>query len=114
MTDTTTVNSNLTLERTYSMCENVSCDHSVFKLNVEISKGRVHLSTGHKAPEGDYMYSYTFSLTSALDGVGVQGHSPAALPPGNTQYPLGGPQARSRRMRKISPQPGLDPRTVHL
>ena len=26
------------------------------------------------------MYSSTFSLTSALDGVGVQRHAPAALP----------------------------------
>ena len=41
------------------------------------------------------MYSYTLSLTSALDGVGDQQHGPAALHPGNTWYPLhrrlGGP-----------------------
>jgi hypothetical protein len=40
----------------------------------------------------------------------------AALPPGKTRYPLyrrlGGPQHRSERLRKISPSPGLDPRTV--
>jgi len=28
-------------------------------------------------------YSSILSLTSALDGVGVQRHAPAALPPGN-------------------------------
>jgi hypothetical protein len=28
------------------------------------------------------MYSYTISLTSALDGVGGKRHAPAALPPG--------------------------------
>jgi hypothetical protein len=28
------------------------------------------------------MYSSTFSLTSLLDGVGGQGHAPAALSPG--------------------------------
>jgi len=28
------------------------------------------------------MYSYTLSLTSAVDGVGGQRHTPAALPPG--------------------------------
>jgi len=41
------------------------------------------------------------------------GHS---LPPGKTQYPLyrrlGGPQGRSGQVRKISPPPGFDPRSV--
>jgi hypothetical protein len=62
------------------------------------------------------MYSSTLSLTSALDGVGSQRHAPASLPPGKTRYPLyrrlGGPQGRSGRVRKISPTPGFDPRTV--
>jgi len=48
--------------------------------------------------------------------VGGQGHAPAALPPGKTRYPLhrrlGGPQDRCGRVRKISPTPGFDPRTV--
>ena len=57
------------------------------------------------------------SLTSALDGVGGQHHTPAALPPGGKpRYPLyrrlGGPQGLSGRVRKISPPPGYDPRTV--
>jgi len=49
-------------------------------------------------------------------GVGV---SPKPLPPlplGKTRYPLyrmlGGPHGRSGQMRKISPPPGFDPRTV--
>ena len=49
-------------------------------------------------------------------GVGGQHHDPAALPPGKIRYPLyrrlGGPQGRSGRVRKISPPPGFDPRTV--
>ena len=49
-------------------------------------------------------------------GVGGQYHAPAALPPGKTRYALyrrlGGPQGRSGRVRKISPPPGFDPRTV--
>jgi hypothetical protein len=49
-------------------------------------------------------------------GVGGQHYAPAALPPGKTCYPLyrrlGGPQSRSGWVRKISPPPGLDPRTV--
>jgi hypothetical protein len=35
-----------------------------------------------------YRYSFTRSLTSALDGVGGQRHARAALPPGNTRYPV--------------------------
>ena len=48
--------------------------------------------------------------------VGGQRHAPAALPPGNTRYPLyrrlGGPQGRSGLVRKKSPPPGFYPRTV--
>ena len=49
-------------------------------------------------------------------GVGGQRHAPAALPPGKTRYPwytrLDGPQGRSGWLRKISPPPEFDPRTV--
>jgi hypothetical protein len=48
--------------------------------------------------------------------VGGQRHAPAALPPGKPRYllyrSLDGPQGRSRQVRKNSPPPGLDPRTV--
>ena len=48
--------------------------------------------------------------------MGGQRHASAALPPGKSRYPfyrrLGGPQGRSGRLRKISPPPGFDPRTV--
>ena len=51
-------------------------------------------------------------------GVGGQRHTPAALPPGKTRYPLyrrlGEPQGRSGQVRKISPPPGFDARTAHL
>ena len=43
-------------------------------------------------------------------------HPGRSLPPGKTRYPLymrlGGPQGRSGQVRKISPPPGFDPRTV--
>ena len=62
------------------------------------------------------MYSSTLSLTSALDGVGDRRHASVALTPGKTRYPLhmrlGRPQDRSGPVRKISPPPGFDPRTV--
>jgi hypothetical protein len=45
-----------------------------------------------------------------------QRHAPATLPQEKTRYPLyrrlGGPHGRSGRVRKISPPPGFDPRTV--
>ena len=48
--------------------------------------------------------------------VGGQLHALAALPPVKTRYPLyrrlGSPQGQSGRVRKISPPPGFDPRTV--
>jgi len=79
-------------------------------------KGKVHPRTGHEGPEGEERYSSNLSLTSALDGVGGQRHAPAALPPGKTRYPLYrrlvGPPGWSGRMRKISPPPRFDPRTV--
>ena len=49
-------------------------------------------------------------------GVGGQRHALVALPPGKTRYPLyrrlGGHQSRSGRVRKISPPPVYDLRTV--
>jgi hypothetical protein len=49
-------------------------------------------------------------------GVDGQRHAPAAWLPVKTLYPLYrrlvGPQGRSGLVRKISPPPGFDPRTV--
>ena len=44
-------------------------------------KGKVYSRTGHEGPEGEYRYSSTPSLTSALDGVDGKRHTPTALPP---------------------------------
>jgi hypothetical protein len=48
--------------------------------------------------------------------MGGQRQAPAALPPGKTRYPLTegwvGPEAGPDWVRKISPTPGFDPRTV--
>ena len=50
-------------------------------------------------------------------GVGDQHNTQDALPPGMNRYSLfrrlGGPQGWSGRVRKISPPPVFDPRTVH-
>jgi len=47
-------------------------------------KGKIHPTTSHGGPEGEYKYSSTLSLNLALDGVGVQRHGPAALNLGKT------------------------------
>ena len=51
-------------------------------------------------------------------GVGGQRHAQAALPPGKTRYSLyrrlGGTQDRSVRVRRISPPPVFELRTVQL
>jgi len=80
------------------------------------SKGKGDPRTGHEGPEGEYKYSSTLSLTTALDGDGwLTSHSDRFIP-GKTRYPLcrrlGGPQGRSGRLRKISHPPGFDSRTV--
>jgi hypothetical protein len=56
-------------------------------------------------------------MTTALQGgEGSVSRSGRSLPPGKNRYPLyrrlGGPQGRSGQVRKISPPPGFDPRTV--
>ena len=79
-------------------------------------KGKVRPITGNKGPEVEYKYSFTPSLTSALDGVVGQRHALAAILSGKTRYPLyrrlDGLQGGSGRERKISPPPELDPQTV--
>ena len=56
-------------------------------------------------------------MTTALEGGEGSASRPGrSLPPGKTRYPLYrrlcGPQGRSGQVRKISPPPGFDPRTV--
>jgi hypothetical protein len=49
--------------------------------------------------------------------MGRQRHDPAGIPPKKTRRQLnrrlGGPHGLSGRIRKISPPPGFDTRTVH-
>ena len=86
------------------------------KINLKV-KDKVHPRTGHEEPDGECRYSSTLSLTSALVwGLGVQHHAPTAFLPEMTRHPLYmrvvRPQGRSGQVRKISPPPGFDPRTV--
>jgi hypothetical protein len=88
-----------------------------FRLCTSSGKSTVHHITGHEGPEGEQRYSSTLSLTSVLDWEWEVNATPRPLYPGTeTWYPLyrrpGGPQGRSRRMRKISPLQRFDPRTA--
>ena len=73
-------------------------------------KGKGHPEEATEA-RGGVDYSYTLPSTSALEGVGIQRHAPAALPPGETRYTLyrrlDGLQGRSGRVRKILPPTGI-------
>jgi hypothetical protein len=51
-------------------------------------KGKFYPRAGHEGPEGEYKYSYTLSLTSALQGVAGQGRASTALPPGKHPVPF--------------------------
>jgi hypothetical protein len=92
------------LELRYNVVTNVT-------VNVKVT-----LEQATKAQRGEYRYSSTLSITSALGGVGSQRQAPAALPPRMTRYPLyrrlGGTQGRSGQVRKILPPPGFDPGTL--
>jgi hypothetical protein len=84
----------------YSLVEVWMLVYRIFTVIILQERCKVHPSTGHGGPEGEYKYVYnpTLSLTSALGGVGGQHHAPVALPPGKTRYPLCwklvGPQGR--------------------
>ena len=74
------------------------------------------LQTGHEDTVGDYRYSSTLSLFSALDGVGGKRHAPVALPqerPGS--HCIGGwvvPRAGLDGCGKFRTSPGIEFRTV--
>jgi len=64
-------------------------------------KGKGHPTTAHERPEGEYRYSSTLSLTSAIDGVSGQRQAQADLPPGKAP-------GTHRGVGWVSPRTGLD------
>jgi len=58
------------------------------RLAVSKGKGKGHPRTYHEGPEGEKRYSYTLSLTSALDGVGGQRHPPGRFTPKKDPVPI--------------------------
>ena len=69
--------------------------------------------TAHRGSRGIALFFFTTALEGGEGSASRPGRS---LLPGKTRYTLyrrlGGPQGRSGHVRKISPQPGFDPRTV--
>jgi len=78
----------------------------------------LRLCTGRTAHWGSRGIALLFHDHDTRGGEGSASHSGRSLPSGKIRYPLyrrlGGPQGRSGEVRKISPPPGLDPRTVQL
>ena len=50
--------------------------------------GKIHPSTGHEGPEKELRYSCTLSLTSALERVCGQRHTPAGFTSGKNPVPI--------------------------
>jgi hypothetical protein len=79
----------------------------------------LRLCTSHTAHRGSRGIAlYPFLTTALKGGEGSASRLGRLLPQGNTRYllymMLDGPQGRSGQVRKISPPPGFDPRTVQL
>jgi hypothetical protein len=78
----------------------------------------LRLCTGRTAHRGSRGIPLPFQdHGTRRGGEGSASRPVRSLPPGKTRYPLykrvGGPHGRSGQVRKISPPPGFDPRTVH-
>ena len=59
--------------------------HTICHLHI---KGKVQPRTGHEGPEGEWKYSSTLALTSALDGGGWLKPRPGRFIPGNDPVPI--------------------------
>jgi hypothetical protein len=70
-------------------------------------KGKGQPRTGQEGSDGEYKYSSTLSLTSALGVGGWSTPHPGRFTPGKTRYPF---YRRLERLRKISSPPWFDPR----
>ena len=76
----------------------------------------LRVCTGRTAHRGSRGIALPFNDYSNRRGEGSVSRPGRSLPPGKKRYPLyrrlGAPQGRSGQVRKISPPPVFDPRTV--
>jgi hypothetical protein len=97
----------------YSFCDphSLLCGHAEGPQHDRISNVKFTLEQSMKAQRESRCIDLLFLQPRRCMGVGGQRHTPAALLPGKTPYPLyrklGGPQVRSGRVRKISPPTGI-------
>jgi len=63
-------------------------DPVVLTTDTASGKGKGHPRTGHERPEGEYRYSSTLSLTSALDGSGWLTPRSDCFTPGKDPVPI--------------------------
>jgi hypothetical protein len=80
-------------------------------------RGKVHPRRGHEGPEGEYRYSSTLSLTSALDGGQWLTSRPGRFTPVRNPVPIiqdvgWAPGPVSTGAKNLASQPGFDPRSV--
>jgi len=90
-----------------------------FTVNVKVNCTLVQalrLCTGRTAHRGSRGIALLFLGHGTRRGEGSASRPARCLTPGKTRYPLysklGGSQGRSGQVRKNSPPPGFDPRTV--
>ena len=78
----------------------------------------LRLCAGRTVHRGSRGIALLFLDHCTRRGEGSASRPGRSLPPGNTRYPLyrrlGVPQGWSGQVRKISPPPGFDPRTIQL
>jgi hypothetical protein len=95
--------------------------HTVYTYTVQVKVKctvvqALRLCAGRTAYRGSRGIALRFHDHGTRRGEGSASRPGRSLPPGETRYPmsrrLGGPQGRSGQVRKISPPPGFDPRTV--
>ena len=96
-----------------AMCDKVGAQ----KVNVKVTLVQaLRLCTGLTVPRGSRSIALPFMTTALEGGEGSASGPGRSFPPGKTRYPLYrrlcGPQGRSGQVRKNSPPPGFDPRTV--
>ena len=80
------------------------------------NKGKYHPRTVHEGLHREQMYSSTLYLTSMLEGMGGQRHTPAALPQERAVTHCVGGWVSLRpgldMFGRIRPSPGFNPRSV--
>ena len=102
---------------TYEYCFMQRVETLQFGSWVKVKVGKVLPITGHEGPEGEYRYSHTLFMTSALRWGWVVSTKPLPLYPQErpgTHCTVGwvGPRAGLEGCGKSRPPPGFDPRTV--